>query len=127
MKNKKQAWPRSIKRELEMAISAVKCDFQHFLCPFMPGMADRAKRSPFRCAADSICLSSSPCTLSFCERRRARSSRTVRRFRKDLAHALMGFIDKPGNLVIDLGGFGFAVVFSGEKLSGRNIAWRGRS
>jgi hypothetical protein len=39
----------------------------------------------------------------------------------------MGFIDKPFDLVINLGGFGFAVFLPEEKLSGRNIAWRGRS
>jgi hypothetical protein len=36
--------------------------------------------------------------------------------RKDIPHTLMGFIDKPGNLIIDLGGFGLTVVFTSVKL-----------
>ena len=35
--------------------------------------------------------------------------------REDFSHALMGFIDKPGDLVIDLGSFGLTVLFSGRE------------
>jgi hypothetical protein len=36
-------------------------------------------------------------------------------FRKDFAHALMGFLDKARDLFINLAGFGFTVVFPGRK------------
>jgi hypothetical protein len=34
---------------------------------------------------------------------------------KDFMHALMGFLDKPGDLFVNLGGFGFTVGFTGSK------------
>ena len=35
--------------------------------------------------------------------------------REDFMNALMGFLDKPGDLFVYLGGFGFTVIFTGRK------------
>jgi len=35
--------------------------------------------------------------------------------REDFTHALMSFLDEPGDLFVNLGGFGFTVIFTGRK------------
>jgi hypothetical protein len=41
--------------------------------------------------------------------------------REDFMNALMGFLNEPGDFFVYLGGFSFTVIFTGSKLSGRNI------
>jgi hypothetical protein len=40
--------------------------------------------------------------------------------REDFMHALMGFLDKPGDLFVYLGGFGFTVIISSKTSSSAN-------